>query len=453
MESTSVEQLPNDVEIEQSNDVQHDETTENNQQQRRDFNSDSNKIELGNLGKFAFGVSILMRLNFICLVFNNSSLFSSNQELRALIKKFKLKPTKIKTQNHYGGRDFAFLCFRTVEEKERAMKLIGGYKWKGREISVKEGKAVLDPLVKRRLEEESLDQNAPKPKKFRKKTVLEATVPLANIPYENQIKRKEKECLKHLQTYATSVKKASLELRPMIQAIEKKTGVPCVWHGIKEAPKINGYRNKCEFAVGMNADDEPTVGFRLGSYSDGSIEVASVQDLPHIPDQTKLAVQLYEAYIKSSKYKVFNMQMYTGQFRQFTVRLSESTGEIMVIAGIHTSEILDELDELLKDIVDYFMEREGKVLNVSSIYLEEVNKREIGQVQNKFRHIHGSKYITDSILGLKFRVSAASFFQINTKSAEVLYELAIKMGKIDSETTVLDICCGTGTIGLCFAKV
>ncbi|XP_055299211.1 tRNA (uracil-5-)-methyltransferase homolog A [Sitodiplosis mosellana] len=428
MESTSVEQLPNDVKNETSDNVQIDKTDENPQQQRQDFNSEYNKIELGNLGKFAFG------------------------ELRALIKKLKLKPTKIKTTNSYGGRDFAFLCFRTVEEKESAMKLFNGYKWKGKEISAKEGKAVLDPLIKRRLAEESLDQNAPKPKKFRKKTVVEATVPLANVPYENQLIRKEKECMKHLQAYATSVKKASLELRPMIQANEKEKGLPCIWHGIKQAPKINGYRNKCEFAVGLNANNERTVGFRLGSYTDGSLEVASIQDLPHIPDRTKLAVQLYESYIKQSKYDVFNMQVYKGQFRQFTVRLSESTGEIMIVAGIHTTEILDELDDLLKDIVDFFTERNGKELNVSSIYLEEINKREIGQVQNNFRHVHGSKYITDTILGLKFRISAASFFQINTQSAEVLYELAIKMGKIDSGTTILDICCGTGTIGLCFAK-
>lgn len=331
-----------------------------------------------------------------------------------------------------------------MEEKESAMKVFNGYKWKGRDITAKEGKAILDPILKRRLEEEGLDQNASKPKKFRKKTVFEATAPLAKVPYENQLIRKEKECIKYLQSYAASVKKASYELRPLIQANEKEKGFPCIWHGIKKAPKINGYRNKCEFAVGLNADDERTVGFRLGSYSDGSLEVASVQDLPHIPDRTKLAVQLYESYIKNSKYNVFNMQLYTGQFRQFTVRLSESTGEIMVVVGIHTSEILDELDDLLKDIIDFFMEREGKELNVSSIYLEEINKREVGQVQNKFRHIHGSKYITDTILGLKFRISAASFFQINTQSAEVLYELAIEMGKIDAGTSVLDICCGTG---------
>ncbi|XP_031623971.1 tRNA (uracil-5-)-methyltransferase homolog A [Contarinia nasturtii] len=423
METESAE----NVGIEQNNGVQTDETGDN-QQVRQDFNSDSNKIEITNLGKFAYA------------------------ELRGLAKKLKLNPTKMKTKNHYGGRDHAFLCFRTAEEKEQAKKLLTGYKWRGREISVKDAKAVLDPLLKRRLEEGSLDQNAPKPKKFRKKTVLEATVPLAHIPYEEQLKRKEKECIKHLQTYATAVKRASLELRPLIQANQKETGLPCVWHGIKEAPNTNGYRNKSEFAVGKNENGEKTVGFRLGAYSDGSVEVGSVNDLPHIPDRTKLAVKLFETYIQSSKYDVFCMELYTGQFRQFTVRQSNATGEIMLIVGIHTTEILDELEELIKDIVNYFTERVSNELNVTSIYIEEINKREIGQTQNKVRHIYGSKYITDEILGLKFRISAQSFFQINTKSADVLYDLAIKMGKIDPNTTVLDICCGTGSIGLCFAK-
>lgn len=174
--------------------------------------------------------------------------------------------------------------------------------------------------------------------------------------------------------------------------------------------------------------------------------------MPHIPDRTKQAVKLFESYIKASKYKVFSLELYTGQFRQLTVRFSES-GEIMLIVCLHTSEILDEFDDLMKDIVDYFTVREGKELNVSSIYIEEMNKREVGQTQNKIHHAYGSKYINDTILGLKFRISAASFFQCNTKAAEVLYELAIQMGKVDKNTALLDICCGTGTIGLCFAKV
>lgn len=348
------------------------------------------------------------------------------------------------------------MCFRTVEEKEAATKLFDGYIWKGRALKVNEAKPTMDPLARKRLIEEAIESGGELPKKmkrFYQKTVLEATAPFAHLPYAEQIKRKESECIRHLMSYASGVKKASLELRPIIQENVKKLGLPCIWHGIKESPHINGYRNKNEFNIGKNDNGEITVGFRLGSYSDGSIEIGSIQDVPHVPDRTKQAVRLFEAYIKSSKYSVFSVEHYTGQFRQLTVRLSESTGEIMLVVGIHTSEIRDEIDDLIKDIIAYFIEREGKELNVTSIYLEEMNKREVGQTHNNMRHVYGSKYITDSILGLKFRISAASFFQINTKSAEVLYDLAIKMGKVDSNTSVLDICCGIGTIGLSFAKV
>lgn len=361
----------------------------------------------------------------------------------------------MKTKNQHGGKDFAFLCFRTVEEKDEAMKIFSGYVWKGRKLRCKEAKPLMDPVLKRRMQEENASEAEQKSaKKFKRKSVLEATAPLAHMPYEAQLKRKDAECKKHLQAYSRAVKKASLELRPIIQANEKANeGLPCIWHGIKASPNINGYRNKNEFAIGRDENDEITVGFRVGSYAHGSVEVAAIHDLPHIPDRTKQAVKLFESYIKSSEYQIFSMELYRGQFRQFTVRFSESTGEIMIIVSIHTSEIPDKLDELTKDIVDYFTERDGKELNVTSIYVEEMNKREVGQSQNKIHHVYGSKYINDSILGLKFRISAASFFQTNTKAAEVLYDLAIKMGKLDSNTTLLDICCGTGTIGLCFAKV
>lgn len=67
---------------------------------------------------------------------------------------------------------------------------------------------------------------------------------------------------------------------------------------------------------------------------------------------------------------------------------------------------------LKEDIIKYFTEDDGKELNVTSIYHEEMNKREVGQRSNRIEHIYGSAYITDCILGLKFRISAASFFQV-----------------------------------------
>lgn len=54
---------------------------------------------------------------------------------------------------------------------------------------------------------------------------------------------------------------------------------------------------------------------------------------------------------------------------------------------------------------------------------------------------------------MTFRVSPQAFFQVNTSGAEVLYKAAIDLAQPNEETSLLDVCCGTGTIGLCFAKV
>lgn len=76
-----------------------------------------------------------------------------------------------------------------------------------------------------------------------------------------------------------------------------------------------------------------------------------------------------------------------------------------------------------------------------------------GNSANRPIHLHGDTHIYDTILGLKFRISPEAFFQINTSCAEVLYNSAIELADPSKESTVVDVCCGTGTIGLCFAKV
>lgn len=60
-------------------------------------------------------------------------------------------------------------------------------------------------------------------------------------------------------------------------------------------------------------------------------------------------------------------------------------------------------------------------------------------------------HIKETLLGLQFRISPNSFFQANTLAAEKLYETVIELADVKKDTTLLDICCGTGTIGLCFA--
>lgn len=71
MESTSDENLENGEKIQQTDDVDNGETSES--LERQDFTSESNKIEISNMGKFVFGVSILewfvIHLLLICEFF------------------------------------------------------------------------------------------------------------------------------------------------------------------------------------------------------------------------------------------------------------------------------------------------------------------------------------------------------------------------------------------------
>lgn len=64
----------------------------------------------------------------------------------------------------------------------------------------------------------------------------------------------------------------------------------------------------------------------------------------------------------------------------------------------------------------------------------------------------GRPYIEEKLFDLTFRVSPYAFFQVNTPVAEVLYKNIGDWLSLHQNTLLLDVCCGTGTIGLCLAN-
>jgi len=72
---------------------------------------------------------------------------------------------------------------------------------------------------------------------------------------------------------------------------------------------------------------------------------------------------------------------------------------------------------------------------------------------DEFITLYGPGYIEDTLCGLKFRLSARSFYQVNHHQAQRLYEAAISQAGITKDDTVLDLYCGVGTITLCMARV
>ncbi|MCL7454558.1 MAG: class I SAM-dependent RNA methyltransferase [Anaerolineae bacterium] len=64
----------------------------------------------------------------------------------------------------------------------------------------------------------------------------------------------------------------------------------------------------------------------------------------------------------------------------------------------------------------------------------------------------GDSYIVEHVAGRDFRVSAGSFFQVNTGGAEALVDLVHEFLEPAAEDTLLDLYCGVGLFGLSLAE-
>jgi len=84
-----------------------------------------------------------------------------------------------------------------------------------------------------------------------------------------------------------------------------------------------------------------------------------------------------------------------------------------------------------------------RVINMKDIPLWMEEKEEV---------LYGTATITDKLNGCLFRISARSFYQVNTKQTERLYETALQFAAPQKGDRVLDAYCGIGTIGIACAK-
>ncbi|CAH0398240.1 unnamed protein product [Chilo suppressalis] len=402
--------------------------------ERGGFSSEKFKIELRGLPKF-YGIVELKKL--------------MNQKLG-------LNTSKIKRPKN--GSHWLYACFQNDEDRSKAIKALNGFSWKGKTLIAEVAKPAPDPLVRKRKQEDGEGVQNKKKKddgKSQEERLKDTTTPFWNIPYEDQLKIKQNEIKNILMKFDNDVWKISKERRNYIETKRKvHAGLSFELLPIKKSPLTEGYRNKCEFTVGIDDESKlPTVGFRLGSYVTGTVGVAPIHILNHISESTKRAVLLFEEFVRKSELAPFSPADYSGYWRYLTVRHSSFNGDVMLIVAMHPQNLTeDELNGIKDSLIQHFSSADALACGIKSVYFELVTKKRAGEDGSKPIHLMGSTHIIDTILGHQFRISPEAFFQVNTAGADILYQSAIDMSIVTPQSTVVDICCGTGTIGLCFAK-
>ena len=248
------------------------------------------------------------------------------------------------------------------------------------------------------------------------------------------------------------------------------------------------YRNKMEYSFGPSTESfklesSPLVkgdlgdsekqpkkiwehsGFALGSKKRGQFWLVQSLEKPSglFDIEFEEFLPEIEKICKSSKLPAYNSRTNIGFWRQITVRKSfaENSFLIDIVTNIPTQAENPKALETIKILEENLTQKFGE--NLAGIFWTQSDDTgNASQKYHKRKLIHGNSTITETIqiaedkAPLTFNISLDSFFQTNVKSAERLYKKVLDYARENilnsGNRIILDLFCGTGTIGQILAQ-
>lgn len=217
------------------------------------------------------------------------------------------------------------------------------------------------------------------------------------------------------------------------QALRRIAGLGVEPVPVLAAPDPYFYRNKAQFPVGPNGE--------IGFFRQGSHQVIDV-DRCLLCDETMSGVRrAVKSWMEEFSIPPYDERTHTGLLRHLYLRTGGQRDLLCVLvvngdALPHEAELTARLSALPGMV--------GVVLNTNT-------RRTNVVLGDRTRLLWGKDHLTDALCGLTFRLSPHSFYQVNHPQAQRLYERVGELAALTGVETVLDLYCGTGTIGLTLA--
>lgn len=195
------------------------------------------------------------------------------------------------------------------------------------------------------------------------------------------------------------------------------------------------YRNKSQIPVKFN-DGKVEMGF----YKPRSHDIV---DIHHCLIQKEIHNDLMvfiKELLNDEKVSIYDEAKHQGLLRHVIIRSNNDDSEVQI--AFVTNGRKNVFGGINQAITEHFP-------MVTSI-VQNVNTEKTNVIfGNKTNILYGQDYITDTLLGKKFRIRARSFYQVNHEQTEKLYKEALEAADLKGDETIIDTYCGIGTIGLC----
>lgn len=200
------------------------------------------------------------------------------------------------------------------------------------------------------------------------------------------------------------------------------------------------YRNKAQIPVRMINGKLQTGFYRKHSHDLVPIEDFYIQD-PKIDE----AIVVVRDILRKFRVQPYDEESNKGVVRNIMVRRGHYSHEMMIVL-ITRTEKLPSSGEIIAEITKSLPEVKSIVQNVNP-------QKTNALMGKKNKVLAGKSTIEDTLLGLKFNISASSFYQVNPVQTEKLYDLATKKADLSADDVVIDAYCGIGTISLSMARI
>ena len=191
-------------------------------------------------------------------------------------------------------------------------------------------------------------------------------------------------------------------------------------------------RNKAEYPIAC-VDGRMTIG----AFAQGSRQVVPLQDCLLQDRQSVQALQWFSQ----------NLQDVPGaRHLKFLVTRVNRAGEMMIV--------LSGEAPMPREMRIFAANLRHGLPNVKSFYYCHLNRRCTHALDGRCVHIDGEEALWDELMGLRFRISPQSFFQVNPAQTEKLYAKALEAAGVGplGGGRILDAYCGAGTITLAAAR-
>ena len=212
------------------------------------------------------------------------------------------------------------------------------------------------------------------------------------------------------------------------------------------APQIWNYRNKMEFSFGDVFPPVEGQWLKLGMKPKGRwYHILDLEEcfLPS-PEAAPL-LGAVRSWAEREKVAPYNSHKKEGQMRHLVVREAKNRDERMVVLVTTTGDVPKKS----------FVEAVRSVYPATTILVGRNAKISDTAVSDSFETLTGSGFITEALNfdggSVNYRISPLSFFQTNTKGAEVLYSLLRAWTRELKAKLILDLYCGGGGIALSLA--